>query len=761
MARKPEELDMKLKNDALESSASAVDRPWGSVLSGGDVYNKFHYASFEGICVHVDGRLIDANKVLSDITGYSPNELINMSVESLIAPEYRDMVSTLVEEGYEKPYEVRALKRDGSSFPMEIQGKNVSFEGTTIRITSFRDITERKRAEELYRILTDKMQTGVYIVKGGKICFVNAMVEVYSGYTRTEVIGKDGLLMVHPRDRNKVRNHAKKMLKGAVASPYEFRIITKNGEERRLMGVVSSIYYDGQRAVLGNAMDVTELREAREKLEELEALESSILETIPHAVIGLENRRINFANNAVSQLFGWKPEELIGKSSRVFYRSDFEYDETGQAFYGDLRKRKIRFDEIWCVGRDGREILCTLTASKLGPSLRSRKAVAVYENISERRQAELALVRERDFAESLIETAQAVVLVLDTQGRIVRYNPYTEELVGYPLEEMRGKNWMKHFIPKNEWTSTVESFRAALNDSPAKGEAVNTVIARSGSKRLISWSNKTLRDSDGDLLGLLLLGQDVTEAKEAEQKLSENYEKMRYLSSELTRTEERERQQLATELHDRIGQTMVVTKMKLEALQKETVTTSHSDSLEEIVQLLDQLIRDTRSLTFDLSPPVLYILGLEAALEWLTEQYQEKYGMTITFRKRGADKENLDKDRAFVLFRCVQELLVNVTKHAQARHVVVWMKKSGRSIAVGVEDDGVGFDVREIKTRADWTQGFGLFSIGERLNYLGGQFKITSAPGKGTRVRMEMHPESKRRDGRGKGDEQRKDTVGG
>ncbi|MFZ7127826.1 MAG: PAS domain-containing sensor histidine kinase, partial [Desulfobacterales bacterium] len=371
----------------------------------------------------------------------------------------------------------------------------------------------------------------------------------------------------------------------------------------------------------------------------------------------------------------------------------------------------------------------------------------------ERRQAELALVRERDFAESLIETAQAVVLVLDTRGRIVRYNPYTEELVGYSLEEMRGRDWLKQFIPRDEWTVTIESFRTALNDIATKQQVVNTIIARNGSKRLVSWSNKTLRDSNGDLVGLLLLGQDVTEAKEAEQKLSENYEKMRFLSSELTRTEERERQQLATELHDRIGQTMAVAKMKLEALQKESSSADHSGSLEEIVQILDQLIKDTRSLTFDLSPPVLYILGLEAALEWLAEQYQEKYGVVIAFKKRGTGKEELDKDKAFVLFRCVQELLVNVTKHAKAKHVLVWMKKNGRSVEVGVEDDGIGFDVRKIKSPTDWTQGFGLFSIGERLNYLGGQFTIESSPGGGTRARMVMHAQAGRRKKRGKGDE--------
>jgi signal transduction histidine kinase len=116
---------------------------------------------------------------------------------------------------------------------------------------------------------------------------------------------------------------------------------------------------------------------------------------------------------------------------------------------------------------------------------------------------------------------------------------------------------------------------------------------------------------------------------------------------------------------------------------------------------------------------------------------------------------------SFVLFRCVQELLVNVTKHAQAKHVLVWMKKNGRKFEVGVEDDGRGFDVRKIKSPADWTQGFGLFSIGERLNYLGGQFTIKSTPGKGTRAWMAMRSGTRRRDRRGKGDEQRKDTVGG
>ncbi len=751
MSGRPTRKELHAKIRSLEEKKPLRESDIESVLDESPLQD-FHFSTSEGICIHADGRFLDANRALAVITGYDPEELVDAELLSIIAPEHRETVKRYVNEAYEKPYEVTALRKDGSTFPMEVQGKNISFEGRTIRIASFRDITERKRAEELYRILTDKMQTGVFIVQDGKLCFINSMMESYTGYDTSEALGKKAETIVHLRDRKKVMEYSQKMIDGETSSPYEVRIIRKDGHVRRLVAVISPIHYKGRRALLGNVMDVTELREAREKLEELEALESSILETIPHAVIGLENRRIIFANNAVHQVFGWSPDELIGKSSRIFYLNDREYRKVGQNLYGEHTGRKVRFDEIRCIDREGREIICALTASKLGVSPRSRKVVVVYEDITERRQAELALVRERDFAESLIETAQAVVLVLDTRGRIVRYNPYTEELVGYPLEEIQGKNWLKTFIVKEDWTVTIDAFQRALRGITSKG-FVNTIITREGSKRIVTWNTKTLCDSDDRLVGLLTVGQDVTEAKEAEQKLSENYEKLRFLSSELTRTEERERQQLATELHDRIGQTMAVAKMKVEALQKETSATAHSGSLEEIVQLLDQLIRDTRSLTFDLSPPVLYILGLEAALEWLTEQYQEKYGLTIAFKKRGTGKESLDKDRAFVLFRCVQELLVNVTKHAKAKHVLVWVKKNGRNVAVGVEDDGIGFDVRKIKSPTDWTQGFGLFSIGERLNYLGGRFKITSAPGKGTRVRMEMHPESRRRDKRGKGDE--------
>ncbi|TFG38388.1 MAG: hypothetical protein E4H39_00400 [Syntrophobacterales bacterium] len=154
---------------------------------------------------------------------------------------------------------------------------------------------------------------------------------------------------------------------------------------------------------------------------------------------------------------------------------------------------------------------------------------------------------------------------------------------------------------------------------------------------------------------------------------------------------------------------------------------------------MDQLIYDTRSLTLDLSPPVLYILGIEAALEWLAEQFQEKHtlGVALDIEKITAD---LNKDISFFLFRSTQELLMNVVKHARTKEALVSLKKAGNDILLSVEDEGIGFDKSDLDFPDDWSKGFGLFSIRERVDYLGGQCYIESKKGVGTRITMIVPP---------------------
>ena len=262
--------------------------------------------------------------------------------------------------------------------------------------------------EDLYRTLANSSQAGVYILQDGKFQFANPHIQEYAGYAEQKMLGMDSISLIHPIDRMSARKNAVRMLKGQRFSPYEFRIITSEGRTKWILETVTSISYRGRRAVLGNSMNITEQKEARNRLEELEALESSILDAIPHAVIGLHNRIFNFANNAVKAVFGWRPEELIGRNVRLFYRSDEDYEEIARRFYTALERQRTYSTEFPCRRKDGTDIICTVRASRIGETLRERRIVVTYEDVTERIQAEKELEQSREEMRNLSTHQQTV-----------------------------------------------------------------------------------------------------------------------------------------------------------------------------------------------------------------------------------------------------------------------------------------------------------------------------------------------------------------
>jgi signal transduction histidine kinase len=234
----------------------------------------------------------------------------------------------------------------------------------------------------------------------------------------------------------------------------------------------------------------------------------------------------------------------------------------------------------------------------------------------------------------------------------------------------------------------------------------------------------------------LCIIDDITKRKQAQQKLFDDREQLKSLASQLSLTEEHERHRLATELHDHIGQSLVISKIKLDQLRKCESGGSMTEALTEVSRCLGQVIADTRTLTFDLSYPILYELGFEAAVaEWLTEQIEEKHGIKARFEDDGRSKP-LDDDIQALLFRNVRELLINVVKHAHADYVKVSVRRADPHICVRVEDNGIGFDPLEVAAMAAKRAEFGLFSIRERLEQLGGYIEIESEPDRGTKITM-------------------------
>jgi signal transduction histidine kinase len=228
--------------------------------------------------------------------------------------------------------------------------------------------------------------------------------------------------------------------------------------------------------------------------------------------------------------------------------------------------------------------------------------------------------------------------------------------------------------------------------------------------------------------------EDITDQKQAEAEIRTYQEQLRSLASDLSLAEERERRRLATELHDHVGQILALAQIKLGALRESANSNALLAPMDEIRRLIEQTIQYTRSLTFELSPPILYDLGFEAAVEWLADTVREQHGILVQVSKDAHHKPMNDEIRV-LLFQAVRELLFNVVKHAKAQVVKVSLNREGTNLRVQVADDGVGLGI-DPKSAAAAAQGFGLFSIRERLKHLGGNMEVESLPGRGTQVTL-------------------------
>lgn len=208
---------------------------------------------------------------------------------------------------------------------------------------------------------------------------------------------------------------------------------------------------------------------------------------------------------------------------------------------------------------------------------------------------------------------------------------------------------------------------------------------------------------------------------------------LRRLASELCLAEERERRLIAENLHDHLGQGLALIKMRLQNLRGDAVFGGHNDALADLVSLSDQAIRYTRNLTFELSPPVLYELGLGPALDWLGEDTARKHGLKIKVKDRL--RETLPDDLKVMYWKSARELMHNVVKHAGARKVEVALEARDGNLVLAVRDDGRGFDLDAARQKAG--DRFGLFSIEMRVRQLGGRMSVEAAPDRGTLVRLE------------------------
>lgn len=258
----------------------------------------------------------------------------------------------------------------------------------------------------------------------------------------------------------------------------------------------------------------------------------AILETAGDAIVGTDRGGIIMLfNRAAEEMFGYAASEVLGQNVRILMPSPYrdEHDD----YVVDYQRTRVpkaigRIRSVEAQRKNGEVFPIELSVSEahIGDEVRY---TAIVRDVTERRKIDEALRRDRDFAERLIETADAIILVRDPDGRIVTYNRYFENLSGYRLAETAGKNWFATFLPPAYRQRAREIFVQVLCDGEAKGY-VNSVITRDGSARDVEWHTKILRGDTGRPSGVLSIGHDITERRRAERYLAMQYALTRVLA---------------------------------------------------------------------------------------------------------------------------------------------------------------------------------------------------------------------------------------
>lgn len=225
--------------------------------------------------------------------------------------------------------------------------------------------------------------------------------------------------------------------------------------------------------------------------------------------------------------------------------------------------------------------------------------------------------------------------------------------------------------------------------------------------------------------------------REAEESLRSAHAQMQTLSRQLMQVQERERRQLAHDLHDEIGQAVTAIKMNLQTMQRVADTSNIQDTLNDSLGILDKILQRVRDLSLDLRPSLLDDLGLVPAVRWYVERQAMRAGLVAEVKAENVPQD-LEPDMAVACFRIVQESITNILRHAKATKIHVTLGQEEHSLDLCIKDDGIGISAREMPGTAAVRSTLGLLGMQERAQALGGRITIQSLPGQGTEIRVRI-----------------------
>jgi len=442
--------------------------------------------------------------------------------------------------------------------------------------------------------------------------------------------------------------------------------------------------------------------------------------------------------------------EILGAARSKLVRSRFSpsvaaehRDRWHQHFTSALHNEAKLRCELELVRPDGARVYVLVSSLRLAKETCAPVLRVALTDISERKKADDALKASQQRFMDIVNTTDGIVWEADaTTFDFSFVSRQAEHLLGYPIADwLKPDFWRQHLHPDDRTWAPDYCANCTRQKVPHNFEY--RFIAADGRTVWLHDIVTVVVENDAPrwLRGIMV---DITKNKEVEGQLrematsleatvEERTLRLRRLAAQLTVTEERERRLLAQDLHDNLGQLLAVIKIKLTSMAGNAL----QPEIDKVVALVDQAEQSARSITLELSPPILHRLGLMQALEWLGDEIERVYGISIETNGSTCDT-GLGEEIDAVLYRSARELLINVAKHAKVDRAHVSVICDEDKLFLCVSDDGCGFDRNIHGGPLSGQRSFGLSSIYERIVNLGGAMEADSSPGNGTTITLNV-----------------------
>jgi len=339
----------------------------------------------------------------------------------------------------------------------------------------------------------------------------------------------------------------------------------------------------------------------------------------------------------------------------------------------------------------------------------------------------------KDYFDNIIGSMNDTLVVVDPDARIRSVNKATCKLLGYKEDELIGRD-ISLIVPQEETVFGGTGFKRLFGEATIINQEVD-YVTKTGKPIPMLFSAAMLENKAGGIQGTVGIARDITQRKQAEEALRQSERELHFLSYQLLTAQEKERRRLSRELHDELGQALMVLKLKVRSIQRALGTgqVSLDGECDEVIGYINEVTENVRRLSRDLSPAILEDLGLSAAIRWLVEASTKHYNIESSLDMAEMD-DLFSYEGQITVYRIVQECLTNIAKHGQATHVSIVIRKEDGRVLFRVEDDGKGFDVKEAFDQDPAKKGLGLAAMYERTRILGGSLDIWSQKGTGTRI---------------------------